>query len=151
MGTRISSTNLLIIGVATFFAGWMFLGNVRLKWSSSNWESVQGQIVSSGVRHGRGAPTAQVEYAYRVNDSTYSNDRLSLGDGLPSAYGGPDDFAQRNPPGTPIVVYYDPRNPKMSALSTEGSVGGNLFLVLLSWFFSGASLYSVFRSRREYG
>lgn len=150
MERRWSPVNLVILTLTLVYGGWVGLSNARLKWASSNWMSVPGQIESSEVASRRhNTRYAQVEYTYSVGGSAYRNDRLSLGDGVPSGFADADDFVQRHPPGTPVVVYYDPRDPSKSSISTAGSPGAYLFLTLLCWGFAGVSLRSALRSRHE--
>lgn len=150
MEKKISPFNLLILTIALGYFGWFSLENVRLKWASSNWANVSGAIVSSEIAAGRhNARYVTVEYVYKVGGSNYRNDRISFGDGVPSKFGSADDFVKQHPPGTPVTVYYDPRNPARSSLFTSGTVGGYLLLALVCWGFAIGILYSVFRSSRD--
>lgn len=144
---KIPLFNLLVLLSALSYFGWYSFENIMLKLGSSKWSNVQGQIASSALTIGRGGSRiAKVEYVYQVGRKEYRNNRVSLGDGVPTELGSADDFIKNHPPGTQVLIYYDPRIPARSTLYTSGSIGGNLLLVLLSW---GGVVFIIYQRVRS--
>ncbi len=83
---------------------------------ASQWPRTMGTVLSSTVQvgHGGGSRNEQplVYYAYQVNGEVFQGHRVRVGR-IPSSA---SSTIARYPAGSPVVVYYDPSDPRNSAL-----------------------------------
>lgn len=88
----------------------------------------------NGTTHG-----VAFRYTYTVNDKEYTGTRYRYGAGSSSDGGWAHTAVAERPPGKAVTVYYNPRNPHDSVLST-GLMGSDLFMVMFMTPFNAAML-----------
>jgi hypothetical protein len=146
-------------GVAFFtLGGVMILGMLRASRrqiaEAARWPQTTGRIVSSTVEHyrervgGRSGTLvtfyeAVVEYAYTVNSREFHSTQLSFGGKVAGSKELAEEKAARYPPGSEVVVHYDPKNPSHAVLDVKIALGVTFIVVALVFFglavfFSGA-------------
>jgi hypothetical protein len=127
----------------------------RLSAAAARWPQTVGRIVSSSVESyktrtgrgdsGTGATVYQVvvEYSYRVGNRDYHGTRLSFGGQVSAGRELAEAKAAQYPPGSDVMVHYDPANPSDAVLETTVAFAP-LMLVFavasfaIAVFFSGA-------------
>jgi hypothetical protein len=122
---------------------------------ASGWPVTGGHIVSSTVEHYRtrvgGARSGTlttfyepvVEYSYRVNAREYHSTQLSFGGKAAGGEQAAQTKAAQYPPGTDVVVHYDPKNPSNAVLDVKVAYATPWLVIALVFFglalfFSGA-------------
>lgn len=125
------------IVLAGSFAVYLGLTTVLKAQESTDWPSVKGKIVKSGIRTERGTSSsatssrnsyhADIVYEYLTGEGAYTGRRVSFGE-----YGREDEIhatqvSEKYPEGETVDVYYDPDQPTESVLE-PGSQG-------VPWFF----------------
>jgi hypothetical protein len=122
---------------------------------ASGWPVTGGHIVSSTVEHYRtrvgGARSGTlttfyepvVEYSYRVNGREYHSTQLSFGGKAAGGEQVAQTKAAQYPPGTDVVVHYDPKNPSNAVLDLKVAYATPWLVIALVFFglalfFSGA-------------
>ncbi len=103
----------LCLGSVQLILAWR---NLTLARRSRTWPSVPGQI-SASYPHGdfRRGRLLKASYRYRVNNFPCSGSRIAFGDNWePTSR--IEDLHHRYPFGATVTVYYDPRDPRRSAL-----------------------------------
>jgi uncharacterized membrane protein len=121
--------------------------------AASRWPVATGRIVTSTVEHYRtrvgGARSGTlttfyepvVEYSYRVDGREYHSTQLSFG----GRVAGSEELAQAKashyPPGTEVVVHYDPENPSNAVLDLKIAYAVPLLVIALV-FFAAALFFS---------
>ena len=151
---RILPGFLIILGVIIAATFGPELGRA---WSSRQWPTVQGQIVSSivasGNSHGQhGTYTfyyPQVVYEYAVDGRTFQGDRISFGTAGSDLKWKAEEATKLYPPGQEVAVHYRPAQPEASVLQ-PGVKGLNVWPTLSSlillligfvmWRFAGRAL-----------
>lgn len=98
-----------------------------------DWQPVQGTIVLSGVSKYLGSTGRRsallrelenktyhqtIEYSYRVNGKEYVNDVIRLGERFNTVFGkeGAREAHLKYKTGSPVTIYFDPRDPANSVL-----------------------------------
>ena len=131
---------------------WNSIGKLYTATSSKSWPTVEGEIFDAQVRmsSSRRSTSYQphITYGYKVNGQDYTSDQLT--------HGGPESFgdqfkaaaaAQKYVPGTPVRVYYHPKDPKRAVLQT-GTTGSNWLLLVLG---IAATAFGIFTGRGYLG
>ncbi|MDP3696713.1 MAG: DUF3592 domain-containing protein [Candidatus Taylorbacteria bacterium] len=123
-----------VVGIAlTIFWG---IPTARNAMESKNWPSADGRITISDVSKNYDSEDdsvtygAKITYNYTVNGITYMGGTVTFGEyssSDPSHAGG---IVSRYPVGKSVKVYYDPKDPKTSAL--EPGAGWSSFVGLLA-------------------
>lgn len=86
------------------------------------WPHTSGMVLQSAVHSRRTGNSTSiypvVVYRYEVNDRTYQSQTIKAGDQVMSVriMGDAQKTVDRYPVGAQVTVYYNPRNPKESAL-----------------------------------
>ncbi len=98
------------------------------------WPEAAGRVTRNWVETGSTAGnrgrryttyTPRVAYSYKVGGSLYLNDRLSLSQArLQTSRNAAEDELRAYPVGAPVMVRYDPKSPRRSALIIEA--GGSV-------------------------
>ena len=95
------------------------------------WPTVIGVVMSSGIGKywsdtSEGAGTrmygANVRYQYTVNGKKFSSSRVFFGQCSTNRIQESNEILEKYPSNTPVVVYYDPKNPQ-SAVLEPGKIG----------------------------
>jgi hypothetical protein len=132
----IMGAGVAVLGLA--FVIWMAVSKQR-KQGTPNWPHVQGEITASRVvPFERETPfgvertfTAVVDYRYMVSGLPYTSANQNF---LPHSYATSRDLfkatrtVSRYPAGSWVRVYYNPTNPKQSALELPKPVAHNAVL-----------------------
>jgi hypothetical protein len=110
----------VVIGVA--LAGWA--GRVVWRgWRARRWPAAPGQVIGFDFREGRGRRGRpyighlELRYRYAVGGAAFEGRRVGFGleHETPSAALAPDRVTL----GTPLIVYYDPRDPGEAVLRRD--------------------------------
>ena len=138
------------------------VGAVSLLLKSSKWPSVAANIISSDITEIYHSPNSMatshknthdykldIEYQYIVESNTYTGNTLYAG--LPNIFDSlleAEKAQEQFPTGAKTTIYYNPENPKQSALLIPTSSGkGNTFVLILIGFvvagFIGAAIYII--------
>jgi hypothetical protein len=128
-----------LFGLVGLYSLWLTVINIRDLVSFHRWQRTDGSIVQSKVdtlEHDTGREyVVQIAYQYTINGVLFRNDRLSLF-ALDRLHHGERRDAERQQQSYPLLerltVFYDPANPKRSALDTDWSWGRWLSGALLS-------------------
>jgi hypothetical protein len=149
MSTASNATIATVCAAGTLYA----LTQIGRSLIALRWPSVEGEIASTRLVHrydNEDGPTdyQYVAYRYEVGDKPYRNDRVRFGpqvapssivpgvDPEPNNPNAAAALARQYPRGTPVRVYYNPRNPADSVLHRSPSfqvwviLGGTL---LFGW------------------
>jgi Protein of unknown function (DUF3592) len=125
-----------------FFIG-IGVQTTRLARESHSWPTVDGEIVASGIveetssaRTGRGSVTYRpaIRYRYRVGDTDYTGERVSLGEYATGDRADAEVVVRRYPVGRRLPVHHRPSAPDVAVLEV-GEQG-------LPWLY--AAMGSVF-------
>jgi hypothetical protein len=87
---------------------------------SNAWPSVPGEVVVSEARPGEGGPVLRFEYVYNVEGRTFRGSHVSnalVGWGEPK----PGEVVRKYPPGSKVLVHYNPRDPRKTILEPGAS------------------------------
>lgn len=129
----------------TVYASWLSWERHQLVDAASRFEEVLGRVEGSAIkeRGGTGQVSARVAVGYTVQGQSYElqtnglDGRLSNPAQSGSAAVDAEALVSRFPLGAPVAVFYDPRDPSVSALTRDirgrrklGSAAGTLFLSL---------------------
>ena len=93
-----------------------------VKDAAQAWPTTSGMVLSSSVRTRRSGNSTShspvVVYSYEVNGKAYQSQIIKAGDQYMSVriMGQAQDTVDRYPAGRRVTVYYNPANPKESAL-----------------------------------
>lgn len=145
-----------VVVLCTFF-GVFLIGGILAGWSvvkwfpqaraSSEWPTVDGQIVTSQlVRRGRADTRLRLEYEYQVGEQWYFGSRSAFMDGLLGP--GPEVRARRYPQGSAVQVHYSPDDPTVAVLEPGVRWIGFGLAVLISGFFTLIGGWGVSRAFR---
>ena len=119
-----SSWAAIVIGVVA--TGSAVMGTRRAS-STQAWPSVSGEILEADVvpRSGSGAPyRVALRYRYTVAGREYEGTREDAASGeIHDTLDAARAHAMRCAPGTPVEVYYDPREPGTAVLETSAGEG----------------------------
>ena len=113
---------------------------------SRSWPTVTGVITESYVstsrrsRSSQTSHTAHIRYRYAVNGKTYDGDTISYAKGL---FEGASVQVSHYPQGSPVGVYYDPKDPASAVL--DPGTGPTPALALLAGV--GCFGYAFWRGR----
>jgi hypothetical protein len=80
----------------------------------------------------------EILYAFTVDGMQYTGVRRTLFAMNSADPDSPAKVVARYPVGHPVIVYYDPRNPRESILIRESALPSAAFLTAVGLFFSGA-------------
>ncbi|MDP3792723.1 MAG: DUF3592 domain-containing protein [bacterium] len=141
-----------VVGIAlTIFWG---IPTARNAMESKNWPSTDGRITISDVSKNYDSEDdsvtygAKVTYNYTVNGMIYMGGTVAFGDyssSDPSHAGG---IVSRYPVGKSVKVYYDPSDPKTSAL--EPGAGWSSFVGLMAGIaFAAIGVVGFFFARKK--
>lgn len=86
---------------------------------SSGWTPTQGIIEDSYLIEGGGKyniKTAKIKYIYLVGNQLYQSDRICV---IGSGNGDVEKLVTKNRPGTHVIVYVNPMNPREAVLLKE--------------------------------
>jgi hypothetical protein len=157
---RIFPLPFLLIGAVTLYFG---CANLLQAQASMSWPITQGTIEqsivkagSSSVRTGSLRTTfrAKVDYRFTVGAVSFLGHRVTFGDFGSSDRSHPDDIAAKYPPGSSVVIHYDPDDPEESVidpgikLHTWFEPGAGL-IFLLSGLLMAIFLPKAFRARKK--
>jgi len=113
---------------------------------SRSWPTVTGAVTESYVSRSRRSGSSQwsetlhFRYRYQVNGKTYDGDTISYAKGL---FDGASTQVSRYPQGSPVSVYYDPKDPASAVL--DPGTGPTPALALLAGV--GCFGYAFWRTR----
>src|SRR3989344_4223740 len=116
-GTIIGKIPFIIIGLIFFITG---IINIVRGFSSKNWPSVQGKIISSdiqihrNIRQGSNYSSA-ILFEYFINGTRYFSNRVSFG-GTSSKLISIQRVLVKYPIGTGVLVYYNPQKPQIAVI-----------------------------------
>lgn len=128
--------------LGTFIAlrwGWQ---KVALARASRSWPTVPGTVLAATLVRVSGSDNgdtyrARIEYAYVVEGTRFTGDRVCAGDQLLSgSVSGANKVLARYPVGTEVPAAYDPADPASSLLE-PGSAGTAWILTALGTLFAG--------------
>ena len=115
------------------FFDFRFGGDFCHQLHSRGFSSTPGTITHSEVTesHGRGGTTfgVDIRYHYEVGGNSYEGDRFRYGAGSSTGSGWAENAVHQHPVGSSTPVYYDPKNPGDSLLST-GVDGLNVMMII---------------------
>ena len=149
---RIFPWFIVLVGVGAIYLGFI---SVQKAMQSTDWPSVKGKVVESGIRTEKGPSSsktgsrdsyhANVIYEYDVIGKVYTGRKVGFGE-----YGREDEvhatkISEKYPEGEAVDVYYDPDQPSDSVLE-PGSHGLPWFYIALGFpflLFGGGLLYFV--------
>ncbi len=96
---------------------WSFAASLDARW---RYEQTDGNVVEAQVLSPPGGDgeeyRAQVVYRYTVGERSYTSDRIGASESWQADARGPRRFVRDHPPGTRVLVYYDPANPDEAIL-----------------------------------
>lgn len=124
----------VINGISVFAAVDYGRAIYRAHITSRTWNVTGSEIVESSAIRGCGRGSSYylgVKYKYRVDGKSYTNDRVSFGNGYCSGKSGAESMAANYALGSFTYVYYDPLNPSESVLTKGGTENGTYFLFVL--------------------
>jgi len=144
-----------IIFLAVLFAFFMFLliyGGKKAT-QSRQWQPIKGRIISSEISERRTESeqgskfirSAKVVYQYSVNNKKYTSTRISF---WKKTYA--EISIKRYPAGKRVVVYYDPKNPKVSVLDKGLSIGFYVLAFIMLFFTSLLVISLVIYINKKY-
>ncbi len=104
--------------------------------ASSNWPTVEGVVVSSGVERGSsGTGTsrstsyhAKVDYTYEVDGVAYQAERVSFKDAISKSRGHAEEISNSYKVGQAVVVAYDAEDPGNAVLEPGLSPASFIYL-----------------------
>jgi hypothetical protein len=100
---------------------WFFRHAVQRAADSTHWPIVEGSVIAASMKVIAGSEQSRfrplVQYAYRVGDRDYRGHRIQWGalTDLPSRSAAAKVVGHYRT-GTPVKVYYDPRQPRVAVL-----------------------------------
>ena len=103
----------LIIFPFALYKAWK---NVQLAKASVNWPTTQGRVTASDVKKVMFRRQPQISYAYSVNGTPFTSQRVSFAGGYKPR--DVDPVLARYPAGIEITVAHDPQNPAEATLET---------------------------------
>ena len=135
---------LIVFGIiATFWAvgGWLIyrgLKNRRLAQESLTWPTTQGRVLTSSIdsrrmrNHKTNTTTTyytpRVRYAYSIGGQGYESEIVRFGSLESGSEKLARDISDRYPPGSEPAVRYDPANPGVATLETEGASAAQIWI-----------------------
>lgn len=139
----------------TLYAGSLSYERFALVDAAGRFEETFGKVVVSGLkaRGGSGQVNATVVVSYEVDGTRYElstnglDGKVARGSGSGSAAADAEALVAAHPMGQPVVVYYDPQAPSVSAL-TKDIAGGRGVGTALTCLLSSLA-YSVWLWRRR--
>lgn len=140
-GSSVISLIFLAVGGGLLFYGVRLWQNARV---STNWPTVQGQVVSSSVRvdtDDEGTSYfADVLFTYVVNDHRYESDRVTFGQFGNGNRSRAQGIVDRYPVGGVVPVYYQPEKPETAVLE-PGVTAGPYFILGMGVCFSMVPIF----------
>jgi hypothetical protein len=98
------------------FAVYKAWKNVQMAKASVNWPTTTGRITAADVKKVVFRRQPQISYAYSVNGTPFTSQRVSFAGGYkPKEV---DPVLARYPVGSEVVVAHDPQNPAEATLET---------------------------------
>lgn len=130
-----TSTNANIVILTAIFFIILSFSKFFTAFESSSWQETTGVIIASSVgsnavRSGPRLYSVDVKYAYKVNDTPYIGDSLSLDDPDSETEAYAQEQLQFYPAKTEVKVFYDPEQPTNSTLQISKSLFSHLFLAI---------------------
>ena len=126
---------MFIGGAAVLLFGFLQLQNAR---ESSDWPNVKGQVLSSDVERRRyrtidgtisgNTYLPRVVYIYSVNGIEHRSDKFSTLLIDHNTLKAAENDIAAFPPGSDIIVYYDPEEPRSAVLRPGASLGANFII-----------------------
>lgn len=139
-GDRIAVWVFAVIGMLLAVGGGIFLiRENQLVAEASGWPSVEGRVDRAWVDTQRGSGRRnrvryypRVEYRYPVGGTTYANHYIWLTSSQSySTYESAMDVVRAYPPGSAVQVFYNPADPRRSALRVQGQQSVFIFVIAL--------------------
>jgi hypothetical protein len=144
--------NIFPLVFACFISGivlWSLIASfIRVRQSHSSWLQTTGRIISFDLRYG----TPSISYEYEAQGKVFTGNKFTPGPAALYPKGSGTSFPKsfylnesgrlRFSPGNSVEVFYNPANPRESALVREMPSGRGLLLVLpVIAFFVALSVY----------
>jgi hypothetical protein len=117
----------LVAGIIVVLGG---LGNGWDNYASRSWPAVPGKMERSGVTPTQRNYLVELSYVYSVQDHAYRGHYYRRGGNLVSWESTARDIVGQFPPGAEVKVYYDPADPRHSALRTGLEWGDSIMPLL---------------------
>ena len=106
----------LIFLIAFPFAIWNAWKTMERAKASVNWPSTTGTVTARGTKKAMFRSQPRIVYAYEVNGTAYSSERISFAPGVPPKE--TDEIVARYPVGKPVTVQYSPEKPSEAVLES---------------------------------
>jgi hypothetical protein len=132
----------LIFLVIFPFAVWKAWQNVQMAKASTGWPTTTGKVTASQTAKVMFRRQPRVTYAYSVNGTPFSSQRISFAGGYRSKE--TDEIMSRYPVGSEVTVAYAPDKPAEATLETGANKQVTAQLRMLLVFFVLIVLLNVF-------
>lgn len=110
-----------VLLIATLLLLFWLIGRLRSGGKQRSWQQTTGHVLGAEVKDdGDNGYYPEVVYEYTVDGKRYEGDRLALG--LVMTLGSRDIIEAQivdYPPGKPVTVFYNPRNPSRATLNMD--------------------------------
>lgn len=130
-GAIIGKIIFILIGLIFFITG---IINIIRGFSSKNWPSVQGKVVSSDIQIQRNTSrgpnyTPAILFEYFINGTRYFSNKISFG-GTSSRLISIQKTLIKYPTGSNVLVYYNPQKPQIAVLEPGITFSTIIFLLV---------------------
>ncbi|MFP4474910.1 MAG: DUF3592 domain-containing protein [Desulfatibacillaceae bacterium] len=117
-----------------------------LAWKTTEWPATPGRIILSKTADASSSALAEVAYVYDVSGREYRGRRIFMGAGKGPGFPEAGEIVRRFERGSPVVVYFDPKNPASSVL-VPGVSRGHHILALVGLLFFLVGVLAMRRTR----
>lgn len=156
-GDRIAVWVFAAIGALLLAGGIFLIREQRLVAEASGWPSGTGTVdrawidtQQGGGRRNRTRYYPRVEYRYPVGGTIYRNHYIWLTSSHSySTYDGAMAVVRAYPPGSRVQVFYNPADPRRSALRVQGEEGVFMFIMVLGLVLLGVGWWIQRRAQAK--
>lgn len=144
-------TLVFMLGLGILFFVLAFVQKSKAKKAAETWPKTDGIVENSelSVSHSHDSDgsssttySAHVNYSYKVNGMSYKNDAIGFGRSSGGKKKAEKKLAQY-PQGTPVTVYYDPKDPTKAVIEPVASTFGMYLFVGIMLFVLGIVIFLV--------
>ncbi len=122
--------------------------------TSAHWPTVEGRVLSSqvkaeGGKNGGTVYSANIHYAYTVNDGSFTSRRVCFGGINTGNRIFPGQLVEKYPAGSSVKVYYSASDPSMAVLE-PGMQSSSLLVAGIGLLFGGVGVAAIFLPTSRY-